>query len=115
MNTVTEKVRNDIRRRANAVHNAFQSKEAFIRFLETDESARGRELERNPWNNQDLDISPPEHWTWRWWNYAAFWWAYGAPPIFLTRLFLLMLHRLLIRGLDHWIFAGIYRAVIMAR
>lgn len=60
-----------------ALKTAFSSKEALITFLETKESAQGQLEHRNPWSNADLDISPPEDWTWTWRSYAAFWWSYG--------------------------------------
>ncbi|KAH8663160.1 permease for cytosine/purines, uracil, thiamine, allantoin-domain-containing protein [Tricladium varicosporioides] len=56
---------------------SLHSKQAFLRFLETTESRMSENEERNKWSNKDLDISPPEDWTWAWWDYAAFWWSYG--------------------------------------
>jgi len=56
---------------------ALTSKRAFLSFVETKESRLGHLEHRNPWTNSDLDISPPEDWTWTWRNYAAFWWSYG--------------------------------------
>lgn len=58
-----------------SIKQAFSSRSALIKALETKESAHG--LDRNPWTNADLDISPPEDWTWTWRSYAAFWWSYG--------------------------------------
>lgn len=62
-----------------AICNAFSSREAFLRAIETKKAAtaRGQEDERNFWRNEDLDISPPQDWTWNWKNYAMFWWSYG--------------------------------------
>ena len=56
---------------------ALTSKRSFLSFIETKESRLGHLEHRNPWTNSDLDISPPEDWTWTWRNYAAFWWSYG--------------------------------------
>ena len=64
-------------RRIKSFKAAFASKEAFLAAIETKESAEGRLENRNPWTNEDLDISPKSHWTWGWWDYAAFWWSYG--------------------------------------
>lgn len=66
-----------IREREAAIKHAFSSREAFLRTIETKESADGRLTERNALTNQDLDISPQKDWTWRWYNYATFWWSYG--------------------------------------
>ncbi|RDW85553.1 hypothetical protein BP5796_03878 [Coleophoma crateriformis] len=74
------KFQQGLSRRVNAVRAAFESKDAFIKAIETSESAVGRLEERNPYRNEDLDISPPAHWTWAWYDYAAFWWAYGFSP-----------------------------------
>lgn len=63
--------------KADAFRAAFTSKEAFLEAIETKESAKGRLQNRNPWTNEDLDISPRKDWTWTWWDYAAFWWSYG--------------------------------------
>jgi len=60
-----------------AVKYAFSSRETLFRALETKESANGRLEDRNPWSNKDLDLSPKQDWTWRWYNYAMFWWSYG--------------------------------------
>lgn len=77
MDKVREMTVGRARQRAAAIRRAFSSKEAFLEAIETKESAQGREQNRNPWTNEDLDISPQRHWTWGWWDYAAFWWSYG--------------------------------------
>ncbi|KAK5125688.1 hypothetical protein LTR85_011962 [Meristemomyces frigidus] len=59
---------------------AFSSKEAFIKAIETKSSAKSSDAERNPWKNEDLDVSPREHQTWQWFDYASFWWTYGFTP-----------------------------------
>ncbi|TVY81524.1 putative permease, partial [Lachnellula suecica] len=58
-----------------ALKRAFSSRASLIQFLETKESAHGNA--RSSWTNSDLDISPPQDWTWSWRSYAAFWWSYG--------------------------------------
>lgn len=73
-----EKIRQNIRAKLTAVGFAFSSKDAFLAAMETKESAQGRLEQRNPWTNEDLDISPQKDWTWGWWDYAAFWWSYGV-------------------------------------
>lgn len=60
-----------------AASQAFQSRENFIRWLETDETAHGRTEARTIWKNEDLDLTPPSAWSWGWYDYAAFWWSYG--------------------------------------
>jgi len=62
-------VKEIVARRVSAVQKAFSSREAFIKAIETKESAEGRQDHRNPWKNEDLDISPPSHWTWAWYDY----------------------------------------------
>lgn len=59
------------------VRRAFESRQNFIRALETDETANGRNEERTIWKNEDLDLTPPSGWSWGWYDYAAFWWSYG--------------------------------------
>lgn len=74
--TVTD-MRENIQVRANAFKAGFANKDAFLAMVETKESAQNRLQNRNPWTNEDLDISPRKDWTWGWWDYAAFWWSYG--------------------------------------
>ncbi|KAF4123664.1 permease [Geosmithia morbida] len=66
-----------IRAKKASIKQAFSSPKAFLSAIETKESAQGRLENRNPWMNEDLDISPMRNWTWGWWDYAAFWWSYG--------------------------------------
>ncbi|KAI0482709.1 permease for cytosine/purines, uracil, thiamine, allantoin-domain-containing protein [Xylariaceae sp. FL0804] len=66
-----------IREKLDGVRAALGSKQALLAAIETRESAQGRLADRNPWTNEDLDISPRKDWTWGWWDYAAFWWSYG--------------------------------------
>jgi nucleobase:cation symporter-1, NCS1 family len=72
--------------KASAFKAGFANKNAFLAMVETKESAQGRLQNRNPWTNEDLDISPPRDWTWGWWDYAAFWWSYGTFPFPLMLL-----------------------------
>jgi len=63
--------------RAKGMKGAFSSWDTFLKAIETKESRLGHLEHRNPWTNEDLDISPPADWTWTWRNYASFWWSYG--------------------------------------
>jgi hypothetical protein len=60
-----------------AAKRALKSRETFVRWLETDETAHGRTEERTIWKNEDLDLTPRKAWSWGWYDYAAFWWSYG--------------------------------------
>lgn len=60
-----------------AAKKAFESRDDFVRWLETDETAHGRTEERTIWKNEDLDLTPRSAWSWGWYDYAAFWWSYG--------------------------------------
>ena len=66
--------------RMEAVKAALSSREAFIKAIETKKDAAGDIVERNPWKNEDLDISPPKDRTWGWYDYASFWTTYGINP-----------------------------------
>ncbi|KEF52007.1 uncharacterized protein A1O9_11997 [Exophiala aquamarina CBS 119918] len=60
---------------------AFTSRKAFVKFIETKPTAgNNTEAIRNQWTNEDLDISPTNHHTWGWYDYAAFWFSYGFSP-----------------------------------
>lgn len=78
-----EGVKTRISQKVEAVRAACSSREALIAAIETKESAQGKLQNRNPWTNEDLDISPKRDWTWGWWDYAAFWWSYGKPVLSL--------------------------------
>ncbi|EXJ96161.1 hypothetical protein A1O1_01287 [Capronia coronata CBS 617.96] len=56
---------------------AFESPQAFVKALETKETAYGHTEERTFFRNEDLDLTPPSQWTWAWYDFAAFWWSYG--------------------------------------
>ncbi|KAI1619321.1 permease for cytosine/purines, uracil, thiamine, allantoin-domain-containing protein [Exophiala viscosa] len=75
-----EKLKDSIRSRLAAVREACRSKDAFIKAIETKESSQGRAEQRNFWKNEDLDVTPPEQQTWRWFDYASFWLSYGLIP-----------------------------------
>jgi NCS1 family nucleobase:cation symporter-1 len=66
-----------LREKRAAAKRAFESRDEFIKWLETDETAHGRTEERTIWKNEDLDLTPPKAWSWGWYDYAAFWWSYG--------------------------------------
>jgi hypothetical protein len=66
-----------LRNKLQAAKRAFESRQTFVRWLETDETAHGRTEERILWKNEDLDLTPRKAWSWGWYDYAAFWWSYG--------------------------------------
>ncbi|OAA61960.1 allantoin [Niveomyces insectorum RCEF 264] len=66
--------------KARAFRAAFRSRKAFVEAIETKRDAAGSEEERNPWKNEDLDVSPPSHRTWTALDYAGFWTSYGISP-----------------------------------
>ncbi|KAJ5986045.1 hypothetical protein N7451_010410 [Penicillium sp. IBT 35674x] len=54
---------------------------AFVKYNGTKPDASGDpDIVRNKWMNEDLDLSSSAHQTWRWYDYAAFWWSYGFVP-----------------------------------
>lgn len=63
-----------------AVAQAFSSREAFVKAVETRTDVGDGETERTRWKNEDLDVSPPENRTWTYFDYAGFWAAYGVSP-----------------------------------
>jgi NCS1 family nucleobase:cation symporter-1 len=63
-----------------SVRAALSSKQAFIAAIETKADRHDPHAKRNPWKNEDLDISPPEDRTWSWYSYASFWCTYGINP-----------------------------------
>lgn len=66
--------------RIDGVKEACSSWDSFIKSIETKTDREDREAERNPWKNEDLDISPAKDRTWTWKAYAAFWCTYGINP-----------------------------------
>lgn len=71
--------------------NAFRSREGFKYFIETHDTSLGQHGHpdsRQTWSNEDLDPTPPEKRTWRWWNYVTFYvglsfgnWTLGSTMI----------------------------------
>jgi len=57
---------------------AFISWEAFKSWVQVQDTALDQHGHRRAgptWSNEDLDPTPPEKRTWRWWNYVIFYWA----------------------------------------
>jgi nucleobase:cation symporter-1, NCS1 family len=79
--TLVTRCSEKLQEKKTATKRAFSSRADFIRALETDESAYGRESERTIWKNEDLDLTPPKQWSWGWYDYAAFWWSYGFSVV----------------------------------
>lgn len=58
-----------------AVRNGFTSRRAFINLITVSETAldeHGHPDSSKTWSNEDLDPTPPEKRTWRWWNFVTF-------------------------------------------
>ncbi|KAL9563786.1 hypothetical protein ACKAV7_012175 [Fusarium commune] len=54
----------------------FQSKEAFVNFVRTSETADGQTRVGNErWSNKDLEPTPPEHRNWTWYNLPLYWFS----------------------------------------
>jgi hypothetical protein len=66
-----------LRNKCEAAKKAFKSRESFVQWVETNETAHGRTEGRTIWKNEDLDLTPRKAWSWGWYDYAAFWWSYG--------------------------------------
>ncbi|KAK3675358.1 hypothetical protein LTR78_004868 [Recurvomyces mirabilis] len=57
---------------------AFSSWDAFKDWIQVPDTAldqHGQRQEGRTWSNEDLDPTPPEKRTWRWWNYVIFYWG----------------------------------------
>ena len=57
---------------------AFSSWQAFKDWIQVPDTAldqHGHKQEGRTWSNEDLDPTPPEKRTWRWWNYVIFYWG----------------------------------------
>ena len=57
---------------------AFSSRSEFLAFIRTDDTEldkHGHPGQQSSWSNQDLDPTPPEKRTWRWWNYCTFYFS----------------------------------------
>jgi nucleobase:cation symporter-1, NCS1 family len=70
---------------------AFKSREGFKYFIETHDTAldqHGHPGSKATWSNEDLDPTPPDKRTWRWWNFVTFYlglsfgnWTLGSTMI----------------------------------
>ncbi|KUJ19173.1 uracil permease-like protein [Mollisia scopiformis] len=72
---------------------AFRSREGFKYFIETRDTALDQHRDPDAkhgqtWSNEDLDPTPPEKRTWRWWNYVTFYtglsfgnWTLGSTMV----------------------------------
>ena len=63
---------------SNARH-AFTSWHNFVEWIQVHDTAldqHGHKKTGPTWSNEDLDPTPPEKRTWRWWNYVVFYWGY---------------------------------------
>lgn len=71
------------------VKNAFRTREDFKSFIKTDDTALDRHSgATKTWSNEDLDPTPPEKRTWRWWNFVTFYmglsfgnWTLGSTMV----------------------------------
>ncbi|KAM3081143.1 hypothetical protein ACMFMG_005098 [Clarireedia jacksonii] len=74
-----------------AVRNGFTSRRAFIDLVTVRETAldeHGHPNSSKSWSNEDLDPTPPEKRTWRWWNFVTFYlgiamgnWTLGSTMV----------------------------------
>jgi NCS1 family nucleobase:cation symporter-1 len=71
-----------VRAKAHSIRHAFDSREAFRTFIQSPHrlfDAQGQPIlydaHTAQWSNEDLDPTPPEKRTWRWPNYATFYWG----------------------------------------
>ena len=58
---------------------AFMSWHNFVEWIQVHDTAldqHGHKKTGPTWSNEDLDPTPPEKRTWRWWNYVVFYWGY---------------------------------------
>jgi NCS1 family nucleobase:cation symporter-1 len=76
--------------KAAVLQNAFKSREGFKYFIETRDTALDQHGHTGgqTWSNEDLDPTPPEKRTWRWWNYVTFYlglsfgnWTLGSTMV----------------------------------
>jgi NCS1 family nucleobase:cation symporter-1 len=71
--------------------NAFRSREGFKYFIQTHDTSLDRHGHigtKQTWSNEDLDPTPPDKRTWRWWNFVTFYlglsfgnWTLGSTMI----------------------------------
>lgn len=74
-----------------AVKNAFKSRQGFLDFITVQDSALDQHSHagsNKTWSNEDLDPTPPEKRTWRWWNFVTFYlglsfgnWTLGSTMV----------------------------------
>ncbi len=84
-------IQSAVKARAAAFKNAFQGRENFKNFIQTHDTAldkHGHLDQSQRWSNEDLDPTPPEKRTWRWWNYVTFYaglsfgnWTLGSTMV----------------------------------
>ncbi|KAI9692296.1 MAG: hypothetical protein M1822_006527 [Bathelium mastoideum] len=84
-------LRNSAQQKWVALSNAFESRQSFLAFIRTDDTQldkHGHPGKGSSWSNEDLDPTPPEKRTWRWWNYCTFYfsvsfgnWTLGSTMI----------------------------------
>ncbi|KAG4414802.1 hypothetical protein IFR04_012074 [Cadophora malorum] len=75
--------------KATNVKNALRSREGFNSFIKTTDTALDRHSGASQtWSNEDLDPTPPEKRTWRWWNFVTFYmglsfgnWTLGSTMV----------------------------------
>jgi NCS1 family nucleobase:cation symporter-1 len=74
ISSVQDKLRE---KKANAA-GAFKSWDGFKQWIMVPETALDEHSKSNiTWSNVDLDPTPPERRTWKWWNYAVFYFTIG--------------------------------------
>ncbi|CAK4030652.1 uracil permease [Lecanosticta acicola] len=64
--------------KAHDARRAFTSRRNLVEWLQVHDTAldqHGHRPKGPTWSNQDLDPTPPEKRTWRWWNYSIFYWG----------------------------------------
>jgi len=74
-----------------AVRNGFTSRRAFVDLITVKDTAldeHGHPNSSKTWSNEDLDPTPPEKRTWRWWNFVTFYlgiamgnWTLGSTMV----------------------------------
>lgn len=84
-------VRATVAAKATTFKNAFRSRQGFKNFIQTHDTTldqHGHPGTTQTWSNEDLDPTPPEKRTWRWWNFVTFYlglsfgnWTLGSTMI----------------------------------
>ncbi|KAB8291528.1 hypothetical protein EYC80_006330 [Monilinia laxa] len=74
-----------------AIKNAFKSRQGFMDLVTVQDTAldqHGHPGSDKRWSNEDLDPTPPEKRTWRWWNFVSFYlglsfgnWTLGSTMV----------------------------------